>query len=245
MQKKNLITYIILGFLFLEAKENKIIYECPWPEPEISILSVFPTNLLRISPQYYENKPNSKKIYIDVPFDWVVLDENNARYVNLKAFGKNELQKDWITDCNKPMRYTYKYLYLGIYGLLLSSSDGKPLALETSVDMIIDCDPITKKEIKCINAYDYQKNKKLYSRDILIESDVLEAPVIDDIPVSFESPFLKINNTLKSISCIYPEHTEKKSVFKKNKIIFNAKLPEKFFNASITMKSKSCIEFSI
>ncbi len=245
MQKISMFICFFMNVLYIKAEEKKIVYQCPWPDPEFSILSVRPTNLLRITPCFYKNKKNTQQVYVDVPFDWVVVDQKNKNYINLKVFGKAELQKDWTDAFLRPMRYSYKYLYIGIYGLLLPSSDGKPLALETSVSMTTSIDPITQKEIDCVSGYDYIKNKKLYGCDILIESDTLEAPILDEVSVSFEIPLLKIDYDAKKISCVYPEYVEKKSVFQKNKTIFSAQFPSELMNASVKIKSKNCVEFCL
>jgi hypothetical protein len=227
MKKIMFIAVFISVNLLAEESDNKVIYQCPWPDPEFSILTVRPTNLLRIVARPRHPNTSVSTHYVDVPFSWMVVDSDNEDCLNLTMFGKEGIQVDWTDTQKRPMRYTYRYLYMCTFGLLLASSDGKPLPLETSVTIAGDVDPVSQKEGDFVVAYDHKQNKKLYESHLLVPTRTLDEPQLDEVPFVVDYPRIAVDKNNGTIACVYPEQKHNNVATTKDKeVTFTGKLPQ-------------------
>ncbi len=226
MQKVFIITiFLCNNFISAKEPEQNITYQCPWPDPEFSILATKPVNLLRM----VARPRGAEKVathYVDIPFNWIVIDQEDDEFLNIKTFDGKGLQVDWTDTEKRPMRYTYRYLYMSTFGLLLPSSDGKPLPLETSAVVIHDMDPVTQKEGDFVVGYDHLQNKKLYESHLLVPSHNLEDLNLEDIPFSVEYPHIEVDKKKRTIACVYPEKIKNKVKSKDKNVVFTGALPQ-------------------
>ena len=165
---------------------KSVMYACPWPDPEFSVLSLKPVNMLRVTERPYQKVHGHKKKSLDVPFS--VIDHSDGKYVYLKNESSTGAVIDHMDSKKRPMRYKYRYLYVGRYGLLAPASDGKPMKFETEVRYVQDIDPITQKEGTFVVGYDCKQKKSLYEKHFLVPTHTFKEPILDDIPFSFEKP---------------------------------------------------------